>query len=456
MSVFQAVILGIFGASAVIATLIFAFLSTRGDTSSIGPISIWGTVDKTAFQTVLRALADSDSRFSQVTYEQKDAASYEADLANTLASGAGPDIFLMRNDATILDGGKAVTVPLSSLSATDFSAVFADGMSVFFSKDGAYGIPLLIDPLVLFWNKDSLAAAGYALPPSSWAAIPAMASYDENAGPTSDANKHSLTRRDETGAVRKSTIALGEYENVRHAKTILTTIITQAGGAVTGVDQAGKLMPLLSGRGVYGNAEGSQNAAESALRFYTEFANPAKDDYSWSRAMPDSLDAFARGDLALYLGLGSEAVLIARKNPNLNFGIAGLPQNVGQEDAGLNMIGGGEAYALAVSKQSRNQQGAFTVAFLLGNSEAADTLARALGMVSAERKYLAVRSSDVDGLLKKQALVARFWTDPDPVRSGEIIRAMIEDATSGALKLSEAIQRADRALGALISGDSGY
>lgn len=454
MSVFQAVVLGFFGAAAVGATLIFAFLSARGDTSAIGPISIWGTVDKTAFQTVLRSLADSDSRFSQVTYEQKDATTYESDLANALAAGVGPDIFLMKNDATVLDGGKAMLVPISSLSATDFSATFADGMSVFFTKDGAYGIPLLIDPLVLFWNKDSLAAAGYALPPNSWAAFPAMATYDVNAGPASEANKHSLTRRDTTGAVQRSAVALGEYQNVNHAKIILTTIIMQAGGTITTTDSAGKLTSLLAGRSTYGTDEGSQSATESALRFYTEFANPAKDDYSWSRALPSSIDAFARGDLALYLGLGSEATLIARKNPNLNFSIAGLPQNVAQADAGMKMVGGGEAYALAVSKQSKNPQGAFTIAFLLGNSDAADALAKALGMVSAERKYLAVRSADLEGLLKGQALVARFWMDPDPVRSGEILRAMIEDTTSGALKLSEAVQRADRAMNALITGDT--
>lgn len=456
MSVFQAVILGIFGASAVIATLIFAFLSARGDSNSIGPISIWGTIDKAAVQTVLRAVADSDSRFSQVSYEQKDPAVYEAELANALASGVGPDIFLMRNDATVLDGGKAMLVPLSALPATDFSAAFADGMSVFFSKEGAYGVPFLIDPLVLFWNKDSLAAAGYALPPVSWAAIPEMATYDVHAGAASDANKRSLTRRDASGAVQKSAVALGEYQNVNHAKTILTTIIMQAGGTITDFDQAGKLTSTLSGRGVYGTSEDSQSATESALRFYTEFANPAKNDYSWSRAMPSSVDAFARGDLALYLGLGSEAALIARKNPNLNFSIAALPQNVSVEDAGLKAVGGGTAYALAVSKQSKNPQAAFTIAFLLGNSDAADALAKAVGMVSAQRKYLAVRSADIDGLLRGQALVARFWTDPDPARSDSILRTMVEETTSGSLKLSEAVQRADRALQALITGDSSF
>lgn len=172
--------------------------------------------------------------------------------------------------------------------------------------------------------------------------------------------------------------------------------------------------------------------------------------------MPSSVDAFARGDLALYLGLGSEAALIARKNPNLNFSIAALPQNVSVEDAGLKAVGGGTAYAHAVSKQSKNPQAAFTIAFLLGNSDAADALAKAVGMVSAQRKYLAVRSADIDGLLRGQALVARFWTDPDPARSDSILRTMVEETTSGSLKLSEAVQRADRALQALITGDSSF
>ena len=53
-------------------------------------------------------------------------------------------------------------------------------------------------------------------------------------------------------------------------------------------------------------------------------------------------------------------------------------------------------------------------------------------------------------LFNKQAIISRAWTDPDPDRTNEVFRAMIENVTTGALRLSEAVQRAHQEMGNIL------
>lgn len=424
LSVFQAVLLSVFGAIAIISVLIFAFLTARGNANQTGRVEIWGTLDATIFQATLRGLADTETHFAAVTYIEKDPATYGKELADALSSGKGPDLFLMRQDAILIDGGKALPIPLTSLSERDFASIYADGASTFFTPEGALGAPLLIDPLILYWNKDMLAGAGYAEPPRFWDQIYDMA--------------NTITRRDQANTIEKSAIAFGEYRNVPHAKTIVSMLVMQAGGQVTAIDRTGRLAPILARGGV--DRQNAQPPAESALRFYTEFSNPAKNDYSWNRSMRDAQGAFAAGDLALYIGLASEEPLLRRINPNLNFAVAQMPQVRG----GDKVVDGGYVYAVVTTRTSKNQRGALTVASLLTGKSANAALSRAYGLAPARRDLLSEPFDGNLGLVKKQAIIVRSWLDPDPGKTDTIFRDMIEGVTTGALRLSEAVQRADQ------------
>ena len=434
LTVFQAVVLSVFGALALGAVGIFAFLTSTGGGNQIGVVRMWGTLDGSAISSVLKTLADEDTRLGQVTYEQKDSATYESDLANALASGTGPDIFLMRENATEIDGGKAMIIPLSALSARDFETTFADASSVYMTENGALAVPFMIDPLVLYWNRDMLAAAGYSQAPQYWDEF-----YDI-------ANK--VSARDDSNSITRSAVALGEYENVDNAKEILSALIMQAGGAITAEDNQGKIFSALGGRG--SGTSTPQLSTESALRFYTEFSNPSKSDYSWNRSLPTASDSFSAGNLALYAGLASEATQILKKNPNLQYGIATFPQVRGQQAGKLRFVDSGHMYALAISKNSKNPQGALTVAFLLAGVSTEGALSDVLQLAPARRDLLGKKTPDTSGLFKSQAIITRFWKDPDPDKTGDIFRDMIEGVTSGALRLSEAVGRADQQMGALL------
>lgn len=420
LSIFQTVLLAVFGALAIAAVLIFALAVGGGNSSTVGSVSVWGTLDQTAFTTVIRAAAEANPSLMQVTYTQKDASTFIQDLTDALASGKGPDLVLLPQSAAYQEATKLLPIPYTSLSQSQFQNTFVDAANPFLAESGVLGIPLLVDPLVLYWNKDLLATNGFAKPPVYWDEL-----YDMS---------RKITRRADTGEITKSTIPFGEYVNYGNAKDVLSMLIEQAGGRITTRDQSGKIVPAISPR----TGDPTQ-ATASALRFYTEFADPSKDDYTWNRARPDARQSFAAGDLALYIGYASEEPLLSRMNPNLNFAAAPVPQIRG----GAASVDFGTAYALSVPRTSGNPTGAVTVAYLLASTGVSKQLSIALGIPSARRDVLSQPAQGDDDLFNRQAIISRTWVDPDPVKTAGIFRDMIENTTSGAMLLTEAVQRAD-------------
>lgn len=420
LSVFQIVLIATFGAVAVAAVLIFAFAVGGNTSTSTGPVQIWGTLDAVAFNTVIRQAVETDVRLAQVSYVQKDEATFVTDVTNALASGQGPDLILLRQDYAYSEAAKLIPVPYASLSETQFRSTFVESANPFLSENGVLGIPIAVDPLVLYSNRDLLSSAGFAKPPQYWDELYDMA--------------RNITKRDNGGKITKSALAFGEYVNVDNAKDILALLIMQAGGSITARDSAGHVVPALSPK----TGDPTQ-ATPSALRFYTEFADPSKDDYTWNRSMPDARQAFAAGDLALYVGYASEQPLILRMNPNLNFAVSPVPQIRGA----ARTLDTGRVYALSTPRSSANPTGAFTVAYALAASGISKNLSIALGIPSARRDVLAQSAQGDDDLFNKQAIISRAWIDPDPAKTDAMFRAMIEDTTSGASLLSEAVTRAE-------------
>ena len=428
LSIFQVVLLLIFGVLGIAGVLIFAFATAGNNATSVGPVIIWGDIDSKAMDAVLRQAADQNQDFDQVRYVKKDPATYESEFVNALADGSGPDLFILRQDYLLRNAGRIIPIPPASLPPAQFNTLFIDAANIFPGPSGALGVPIVADPLVLYWNKDTLSAAGYAKPPTTWAEVQSMG--------------EKLQRRDDSGAIVKSAIAFGEYTNVTNAKDILTVLILQAGGGIVARDNSGRLIPALLSGGSSGQA------TESALRFYTEFANPSKSHYSWNRSLPESQKAFASGDVALYVGFASEGPTIASMNPNLNFAVAALPQIENGDYA----VDTARVYGISISRTARNQQGALAVAlqFATAGTGMAKNLGTALGIPSALRDVLSAPAVGAPDIYKRGALISRSWLDPDPAKTSAIFRAMIENITSGSLSLTDAVQRANSELGGIL------
>lgn len=428
LSTFQLTLLVTFSALAVAGILIFALAVGGGNTNTIGPVHIWGTLDQTAFSAVIRQAAEGDGQLSQVTYQQKDPTTYETDLANAIASGTGPDLFLLRQDYAYKDMAKVAVIPFSSLSQSQFENTFVDSASPFIVQTGTLAVPVLADPLVLYWNKDLLASGGFSQPPQYWDQLFSMAK--------------ALSKKNDAGSIIKSGVAFGEYSNIGNAKDIVAMLMLQAGSPLTQYDSTGHLTAAIVPRtgGV------SSQAAESAVRFYTEFADPSKDHYSWNRSFVSAQQAFASGDVALYVGYATEKPLIAKMNPNLNFAAAAIPQIRN----GTRSLDVARIYGFAAPKAGKNPSAAITVAYLLASQSNAGALSSATGLSPARRDLLSQRASGDADLFNKMVIISHAWVDPDPEATADIFRGMIEETTSGAQLVSAVVSRAEQQLGHLL------
>lgn len=429
LSLFQIVLVAVFGALAIAAVLIFAFAVGGNTNTSVGAVKIWGTLDGTTFNSVLRQAAENDPQLSLVSYVQKDPTTFASDITNALASGTGPDLILLAQDQAYAQAGKILPIPYTTISQSQFLNTFVESANPFLATGGVLGVPLSVDPLVLYWNKDALATAGFAQAPQYWDELNDMAVK--------------ITKKDDAGSISKSAIGFGEYANVQNAKDILSLLILQAGGSITAraADTGAVISALAPKTGEI------MQAAPSALRFYTEFADPAKDDYTWNRSLPNSRKGFAAGDVALYVGYASEAPLIKSMNPNLNFAMAPMPQIRN----GARSTDFARVYALVRPRASANPAGALIVETVLTAQDISQQLSVELGIPSARRDVLSVKTQGDSALFNMEAIISRSWIDPDPLKTGPIFQDMIENTTSGSVLLTEAVQRADQQMQELLS-----
>jgi ABC-type glycerol-3-phosphate transport system substrate-binding protein len=438
-SSFQMAMLVVFGILGVVGVTVFALQSAGKASDSVGDVTFWGTFPADRVSAMLNDIGATEKQITAMVYQSRPAETFFADLATAIASGTGPDLILVDN-ASVLQYAPALnTIPFEQLSAAAFQDTFIDSAQVFLKQDGALGIPLAVDPLVLYWNKRLLAEHGFAVPPQYWAQIVDYAK--------------AITVREEGKGITTSAIALGEFSNISHAEEIISAMILQAGGEIIVDKKDGTGLDVLLGKSQNQQEEGL-SPAQAAVRAFTEFSNPAKRWYSWNKAQKQSIDMFADGDLALYIGRASEVNDILAKNPNLVFGIAPIPRIRPNEN--IRAVTTGAVYALAIPKTSKNPSGAFAASLILVKPENAKLWEEFLGMPSPHRALLEPDPKDaVKSTIRTAAVQMETYPIPNAPQLRDIFSRMIDRITSGADRISESLQRADAELKILIR-DTGY
>ena len=431
MSGFQIITTGIFVALVVIGVGVFSLFGGAGGSGGTGPVVVWGTVDQGTMDAVLTKLVNDtkDASFRDVQYVAKNSATYQADLINAIASGQGPDlIFLSEANIGVLSD-KLMLIPYNAVSQSAFVNSYVDIGQLFLAPQGILALPLTVDPLVMYWNRDTFTAAGLSEPPKTWNDFITLAPK--------------LTSLDAGATVRKSTVAMGTWDNISHSKAVLSALMMQTGDPITSRNAAGALVSVLGAK----PDNQSESPASGALRFYTDFANPSKTTYSWNRSLPNSYSAFAAGDLAVYFGLASEYRSIAERNPNLRFGVATLPQLQGASAK----ITSGTLQGLAIARGALNPSGALVIAQKLTNAPAVLALAQQLGLPPVRRDVRVDTSSSAAAeVFVQSALMARSWADPNASATNGIFKSMIESVAAGRSNPEQAIFDAAGALRQLL------
>jgi len=425
MTKFQVILTAIFGVFILGGVIIFS--AYRGSSQEKVTVTVWGSVPSSLFEDIVKQTSLGESETITVEYLERGEDEFDQLFVEALASGFGPDLFILPSDKIIKHKNKIFVIPYEVFTLRQFKDSFIEGAEVYASPEGVLAMPLVLDPLVMYWNRSIFNEARITEPPKYWDEFYNLANL--------------ISKKDGALNIQKSAVAFGEFANISHAKAIISTLAMQAGTPIT-VWEGDKIQSALS----YGYSKPTV-PGEAAVSFYTEFSNPAKTSYSWNRSLPISYNYFLGGDLGLYFGFASEIAGLQLKNPNLNFDVAPVPMS--REGGEANVYG--KFYALAITKAAKSPNAAFAVATVL-TSEGAKIWSDAVRLPPVRRDLLAQKQTDAyKSIFYDSAIRAKAWLDPEPIESNSVFRNMIESITSGRARVSEAVTRASRELDALLA-----
>lgn len=434
---FQYILLSIFALMGVISVIVFANPPEKEGSGAIagakGEVVIWGTYPENQVAQVLGGFNKEYQDSFKVSYRYFDSARFDTNIVEALASDRGPDILLLPNDLILRHSDKIELVPYTRIPQLTYQSTFIEGAEIFMRSQGLVAIPYAIDPIVMYWNRDLFNNASITLPPKYWEELLILAPK--------------LTKRDlRTQNILQSTVAFGEYENVTNAKDIISMLFLQTGVQIVGVEE-GRIVTDLE------VSQGEQLTPDqdvvSALRFFMDFSDPRKANYSWSRALPSSREQFLKGELAIHFDYASAYGILKERNPHLNFAVAMVPQVKGNTVE----VTFARMHGLAVLKSSQNKETAMIAVQQLLRPEYARPFAEMFNLPPVRRDLLNVSQTDAArAVFYDSAIRARTWLDPRPAASATAFLDMVEGVSSGRLKADNAITLLSSRLRALLKG----
>lgn len=384
----------------------------------------WKTFEETG--NVQDFISDYQATHKNVTinFVKKDAVTYEQDLVEAIASGKGPDIFSIHNDWLPKHAEKMAPMPESLMSLRTYQETFVNvAASDFVKENKIYAIPLAVDVLALYYNKDLMGSAGISEPPSTW---PELVSQVEK-----------LTKFSQPGQFSRSGVALGTATNVNRSVDIITLLMLQNGTQF--YSQGNSSATFDRQQTDPSGTNQSFNPGAVALEFYTQFANPAKVSYTWNAKSDDSVDAFTQGKVAMMINYSYMQARIQDKSPNLNWAVAPIPQP-SEEGIKINYA---NYWGESVSKMSKNQAAAWDFLKFISSKPQLEKYYAKHKLVSPRKDMLAAQSTDTEiGVFADGALTARSVFKQDAGLYESVFLKMIDDVILRNFDPDKALQNA--------------
>lgn len=381
-------------------------------------ITVWGVIDDGSAYTDIFKDYHALHPFVTVNYRNFRTEEYEGQLLNALAEDRGPDIFLIHNTWVGKYLPKMLPMPLSTsvavltangsnnpipvlqsqptMSLGTLKTNYADVVAQDFIRNvnttnglqsRVVAFPMSVDTLGMYVNKDLLNAAGVATIPANWTDFQA------------DVKK--LTKLDADGNIIQSGAALGTSKNVERAPDILSVLMMQNGAVMAGPNGDPTFQSLPP------KLQGTRAVPPSfdALSFYTDFANPAKDVYTWNARQTDALTAFVQGKVAFYFGYAYDLPTIQSQAPDLNLAIAQLPQISGNPTVNF-----ANYWGWTVSRKSRTSEVAWNLLNFMQQPTEVSKYLSAAGRPAALKSLLPAQlQNERVGVFASQVLTAQSW-----------------------------------------------
>ncbi len=419
-------------------------------------LRLWAVVDDfDIYQDAVNAFRRDHPNVS-IDYRRLRVEEYESELLNALAEDRGPDIFLIHNTWTNKYATKIVPMPRTTqtayritvqglkaettwelrteptISLMQFKDSFADAISYDLLRnvniapegqpgnfqDRPMGVPIGLDTLALYYNKDILNAAGIPTPPENWTQFADQV--------------RKITRLDAQGNILQSAASIGTAYNVERSIDILTALMLQNGAEMATADGA----PSFHRMPVALSNSREEPPSYQATTFYTDFANPQKDVYTWNSNQPASLDAFVQGRTGFFFGYSYHYDTIRARAPKLNLGLSKLPQIEGNPAKNV-----ANYWYWAVSKKSKNQDVSWRFLNSLTNADTAKKILENAHRPAARKSLLSGQLEDERiGVFASQVLTAVSWyKGKDPQAMESAMEQLIDDVVTGLRDVERAV-----------------
>lgn len=418
-------------AVAVLLTVVLVLRGIGGGTTQSATLEFWGVFDdRSAFDKVVTDF-QSQNPGMKVLYRQFTYEEYERSLIDALAAGTGPDIVMVHNTWLPKHGDKLKSLPATIpglkqplLTIQDYKTNFVDvAFDDFVFNNQIYALPLYVDTLALFYNRDILNSAGISRPPQDWEEF--------------NSDVETITRLDGSGQVVQSGAAIGTAKNINRSTDILSALMIQTGVQMTSADNKSATFSSLVNNTPVG---------ETALKYYTDFANSSVRTYTWNDAQHYSVDAFMEGKTAMMFNYSHEVGVLKNQASRLNFAVAPMPQ-VSSTD----LKNYANYWGVGVTANSKFPNEAWKFVAYLASKEGAQSYLSTTLRPSARRDLIELQRSDLDlGIFAIQALSARSWYQIDNTAIERIFADMIDDVNFHRSSVKDSMENAESRVNVLM------
>ncbi len=337
-----------------------------------------------------------------------------------MASGRGPDIFMIHHTWVPKYEDKIWAAPSDLVLIKDIQDNFVDVVYKDFVVDGyVVALPLSVDTLALYYNKDIFNTVGIAQPPETWEEFLDVL--------------EKLTIKDDRDNIIRAGASIGTARNVNRSTDILSLLMLQSGAQMTDQNKT---------RVIFDDAVKLDNESfypgQRALEFYTDFANPLKSSYTWNTRMHYSIDAFYEGTAAMIFNYSYHLPTIKAKSPYLNFGVARMPQ-IESSEKDINYA---NYWGMSVSRNSESSEQAWEFINWLVQKESSKKYLEETKKPTARRDLVDWQKDDKDvGIFAEQSLSAQSWYQVDSLSIENIFADMIESVVLGEETIGKAIDK---------------
>lgn len=386
-----------------------------------GDIVIWGTLPDTMMLPIVQKFNPGEAKTYRISYREINENDFDRILVESLANGAGPDLIIAPYQTMLAQISRVSPFPVKSLNEKKFKDSYVDGASdVFWSPSGAIALPVSIDPLVLFYNRTLFSRHLVVNPPKDWAEV------------VEDVIK--LTVVNEKNEFLESGIALGSPVTP-YAKDIIMAIVAQQGQlpVLKQTGSNGSIYTVTANRPT--TPKSPVYPLTTALRYFTQFADPAQQAYTWNQYSKDASEAFVSEKVAMYIGFSSELRSLRARNPRAQFEMANFPQT--QDSKGvMSNVTGMRMHGIARLRSSRNPDAALAAQVALAGGTWSLAISSVLGGVPASRVYAS--TSGLSSVILNGMLTARGWQDKFRSKSEAYVTTMISDSLNNRATVTDA------------------